>query len=146
MPYVKQRVEKIGLEAAMALSALNIWTGAPLLAIWVGSQMTSTTQVSMGVVFVVVVVLFATCLALIWALSWASAAHDRLTGRRQGVRRHVPWLRSMRAERVDYERTRASVTTLDRIVVVMVVLAVIAFEIWFFVASPSPLAPGPSKD
>ncbi len=144
--YVKQRLEKIGLEAAMALAALNIWTGAPLLAVWVGSRVVDSTQVTMGAVFLVVAVLFCTCLALIWALNAASAAHDQLTGRRQSVRRHVPWLRSMRAERVDWERTRKSVTTLDRIVVGMVVLAVIAFEVWFFVASPSPIAPGPSKD
>ena len=143
---MRRRFEKIGLEAAMALSALNIWTGAPLLAMWVGSQATKSQQVTMGAVLLVVVVLFSTCLGLIWTLSAASAAHDRITGRRQAVRRHVPWLRSMRAERVDYERDRATVTVLDRIVVVMVVLAVIAFEAWFFIADPSPIAPGPSKD
>lgn len=143
---MKARLGKIGLEAAMVLSALNIWTGAPLLAVWVGSRAVDSTQVTMGAVFLVVVVLFTTCLALIWALNAASAAHDQLTGRRQAVRRHVPWLRSMRAERVDYERSKATVTTLDRIVVIMVVIAVLAFELWFFIASPSPIAPGPSKD
>jgi hypothetical protein len=143
---MKQRIERIGLEAAMALSALNIWTGAPLLALWVGSQATSTTQVTMGAVLLVVVTLFGACLALIWALSWASNRHDRITGRTQAVRRHVPWLRSMRAERVDYERSKSSVTFVDRLIVIMVVLAVIAFEAWFFIADPSPIAPGPSKD
>ena len=130
----------------MVLSALNIWTGAPLLAVWVGGQVVTTTQVTMSAVLLVVVVLFSSCLGLIWLLSAASAAHDRLTGRRQGVKRHVPWLRSMRAERVEYERDRVTITLLDRIIVVMVVLAVIAFEVWFFVADPSPIAPGPSKD
>jgi len=130
----------------MVLCTLNIWTGAPLLALWVGSRAVDSTQVTMSAVFLVVVVLFAACLALIWALNLASAAHDQLTGRRQAVRRHVPWLRSMRAERVDYERSRTTVTVLDRIVVGMVVLAVVAFELWFFIASPSPIAPGPSKD
>ena len=143
---MKQRLERIGLEAAMVLATLIIWTGAPLLAMWVGSQATSTTQVTMGAVLLVVVTLFGTCLALIWALSWASTRHDRLTGRTQAVRRHVPWLRSMRAERVDYERSKSSVTFLDRLIVIMVVLAVIAFEAWFFIADPSPIAPGPSKD
>ena len=143
---MKRRAEQIGLEAAMALAALNIWTGAPLLAVWVGSRVVDSTQVTMGAVFLVVAVLFGTCLALIWVLNAASAAHDELTGRKQAVRRHVPWLRSMRAERVNWERDKSTVTTLDRIVVVMVVLAVIAFELWFFIASPSPISPGPSKD
>lgn len=143
---MKERLQRAGLEAAMVLAALNIWTGAPLLAIWVGGQVVTSTQVTMSAVFLVVVVLFTTCLALIWGLAAASAAHDRITGRPQGVKRHVPWLRSARGERVEYERDRATITVLDRIIVVMVVLAVIAFEIWFFVADPSPIAPGPSKD
>lgn len=146
MPVMRHRLEKIGLEAAMVLSVLNIWTGAPLLAIWVGGLIAESTRVSMASVLLVIVVLFVTCMGLIWVLSLASARHDQITGRRQGVKRHVPWLRSMRAERVDYERERGTVTVLDRIVVAMVVLAVIAFEIWFFVASPSPIEPGPSKD
>lgn len=146
MPVVRHRLEKIGLEAAMVLSVLNIWTGAPLLAIWVGGLFAESTRVSMTVVFLVMVVLFVTCLALIWALNAASARHDVITGRRQGVKRHVPWLRSMRAERVDYERERATVTTLDRIVVAMVVVAVIVFEAWFFLAAPSPIEPGPYAD
>jgi hypothetical protein len=53
----------------------------------------------------------------------------------------------MRAERVNYEREKGGgVTPLERILVITVVLAMIAFEIWFFFYSPSPIAPGPSKD
>jgi hypothetical protein len=144
---VKVRLERVALQAAMALAALNIWTGAPLLAVWVGSRVvTSSTQVTMGAVLLVVVVLFAACLALVWALSWASATYDRITGRQQTVRRHVPWLRSMRAERVNYERAKHEVTALERMLVIMVAVVVIAFEVWFFFFSPSPIGPGPSKD
>ena len=147
MLYVKLRFERIGLNVVMALSAVNIWTGAPLLAVWVGSRVVeSSTQVSMGSVLLVVVVLFATCLGLIYVLSWASTTYDRLTGRPQTVKRHVPWLRSMRAERVDYERERTTITALERVMVITVVLAFLAFELWFFIYSPSPIAPGPSKD
>jgi hypothetical protein len=144
---VKVRLERIGLSALMALAAINIWTGAPLLAVWVGSRVVdSSTQVTMASVFLVVAVLFAVCLGLVWLLSWASATLDRITGRPQTVKRHVPWLRSMRAERVNYEREKQAVTPLERILVVTVVLAFLAFEAWFFIASPSPIAPGPSKD
>ena len=145
--YVKLRLERVALQALMALAALNIWTGAPLLAVWVGSRVvTSSTQVTMSAVFLVVVVLFVACLALIWLLSWASHTYDVITGRPQSVRRHVPWLRSMRAERVNYEREKQEVTMLGRIVVVMVALVVVLFEVWFFFFSPSPIGPGPSKD
>jgi membrane-bound acyltransferase YfiQ involved in biofilm formation len=131
----------------MALSAINIWTGAPLLALWVGSRVTSqSTRVSMAPVLLVVVVLFATCLALIYALSWSSSRYDALTGKPQTVKRHVPWLRSVRGERVEYERDRQTITLLERMLVITVVLAFLAFELWFFLASPSPIEPGPSKD
>jgi hypothetical protein len=123
----------------MALAAVNIWTGAPLLAVWVGSRAVTTSRPTMGAVFLVLVVLTAACLALIYVLNWASAAYDDVTGRRQMVRRHVPWLRSMRAERVDYERERESVTPVERLLVVMVAIAVILFEVWFFFFSPSPI-------
>ena len=131
----------------MGLSAINIWTGAPLLALWVGSRVVaSSSRVTMTSVFVIAVVLFATCLALIFVLGWASASYDELTGRPRTVKRHVPWLRSMRAERVEYQREREGLTALERLMVIMVVLAFLAFEAWFFLASPSPIEPGPSKD
>ena len=131
----------------MGLASINIWTGAPLLALWVGSRATdSSTTVTMAPVLLVIAVLFVACLALIYALSWASARYDALTGRQQMVKRHVPWLRSVRGERVDYERDRAGITPLERFLVIAVVLAILAFELWFFIASPSPIAPGPSKD
>ena len=126
--YVKLRFERIGLNIVMALSAINIWTGAPLLAVWVGSRVvTSSTQVTMSSVLLVVVVLFAACLAMIWVRTWASSSYDHITGRPQTGKRHVPWLRSMRAERVNYERERQAVTPLERMLVITVVLAFLAF-------------------
>ena len=140
-------MKRVGLSAVMALSAVNIWTGAPLLALWVGSRVvTSASQVTMLSVLLIAVVLFATCLGLIYVLGWASAEYDRVTGKPQMVKRHVPWLRSMRAERVAYEREREGLTALERLLVIMVVVAFLVFEAWFFIASPSPIAPGPSKD
>jgi hypothetical protein len=136
---VKLTLERIGLQAVMVLAAINIWTGAPLLAVWVGSRTVTTSRPTMGAVFLIVVVLAAACLGLIWALNAASAAYDDLTGRRQAVRQHVPWLRSMRAERVDYEREKQTVTPVERMLVVMVAIAVVLFEVWFFFFSPSPI-------
>ena len=121
------------------LAAVNIWTGAPLLAVWIGSRVVTSSQPTMSSIFLVVVVLAAACLALIYVLNVSSQAYDDLTGRPQSVRRHVPWLRSMRAERVVYEREKDSVTSLERILVVTVAAAVIAFEVWFFFFSPSPI-------
>jgi hypothetical protein len=133
------KLERIALQAVMALAAINIWTGAPLLAVWVGSRSVQTSRPSMGAIFLVVLVLALACLALVWVLNRASAAYDHLTGRPQTVSQHLPWLRSMRAERVVYEREKATVTPLERILVATVAIAVLTFEVWFFFFSGSPI-------
>lgn len=139
-------MELIGLDAVMAVAAINIWTGAPLAALWVGSRVVDSTRPTMGAMALIMVTLFVVALGLIVVLNTASEKHDRIIGRPRTVRRHVPWLRSMRAERVEWESSRRGLTTLERMLVVMVVVVVILFEIWFFFYSPSPIEPGPSKD
>jgi hypothetical protein len=136
----EHRLKIIGLRALMAAAAVNIWTGAPLLGIWVGSRAAAaSSEVTMGIVFLILVVIALACAGLVWLLSWAAAKHDELTGRPAAPRKQVPWLRSMRAERVEWEREHEDLGAMERILVVCVVLAAIAFEIWFFFFSPSPI-------
>ena len=127
------------LVSASALAAINIWTGAPLLAVWVGSQAAAGSRLSMGAVGVVIVVLAASCLALTMALSWLSARYDELTGRPVAARRTSPWLRSMRGEREEVSRRRHGISPIERIVVIVVVVGVLAFEVWFFFFAGSSL-------
>jgi hypothetical protein len=130
---------RILLTAAMTLAALNIWTGGPLLALWIGSQFQGEGPPEMSSVAIVVVSLAAICLALVRVLTLLSDRHDRLTGRTATVRAHAPWLRSMRGERPLYPGMKPRTTTLERILVLMVVAACLAFEIWFFFFSTSPI-------
>ena len=132
-------LKRILLVSASALAAINIWTGAPLLAVWVGSQAAAGSRLSMGAVGVVIVVLAASCLALTMALSWLSARYDELTGRPVAARRTSPWLRSMRGEREETARRRHGISPVERIVVIVVVLGVLAFEVWFFFFAGSSL-------
>ena len=132
-------MKKVGLLASMTLAAVNIWTGAPLLAVWVGSRVVTTSQPTMGAIFLVILVLSASTLALIYVLNSAAAAHDELSGRKQAVRQHVPWLRSMRAERVEFEKSKVGLTPLERLLTATVVVVVALFEVWFFFFSPSPI-------
>ncbi len=44
-----------------------------------------------------------------------------------------------RAERVEHETVKTGMTPLERLLVLMVVLAVTLFENWFFFFSPSPI-------
>jgi flagellar basal body-associated protein FliL len=125
--------------SASALAAINIWTGAPLLAVWAGSRVARGSALSMSAVLVVVVVLVTSCLALAAALTWLSARYDALTGRPPEARRTSPWLRSMRGEREELARKRHGISAIERIVVVAVVVCVLVFEVWFFFFAGSSL-------
>jgi hypothetical protein len=134
------RLQRIALVAGSALCAVNIWTGAPLFAVWVGSHLQhSATGLSMTAVFSVVLVLAVMVGLLAWALSWINQRYDEVTGRPAKARYTSPWLRSMRGEREVEIRQRTGVTAVERIVIVSVVAAVLAFEIWFFFFAGSSL-------
>lgn len=133
------RPKRIALAVAALLLTVNIWTGAPLLAVWVGSKAAGADGVSMGALFLVVVVLAVTVFVLASALQWVSTQDDRLSGRPPAARRTSPWLRSMRGEREEDARTRYGISTVERTVVIGVGFAVVAFEIWFLFFAGSSL-------
>lgn len=131
----------MALAAAAAFVTVNIWTGAPLLALWVGSRAAGSNATSMAAIGVVVVVLLALVLALTALLTRINARYDALTGRTVD-RRVSPWMRSMRGEREDYTRQRQGTSAVERVVVVSVTAAVLVFNVWFFFFAGSPLGSG----
>jgi hypothetical protein len=140
------RLKRTALAVGTALASINAWTGAPLLAIWVGSRFEGWVGGSgtgggttMRAIFVLVATLALLEGALIVALTRLSAAYDELTGRPHAARRTSPWLRSMRGEREELARKKEGISGVERVVVVSVVAAVLAFEIWFFFFAGSPL-------
>ena len=132
------RVKPVLLAAAMAFLALNIWTGSPLLALWIGSKIQGEeSQPSMGAFVAVIVCLIAFSWGLYQLLKVTMSAYQDATGTRPTVRTHAPWLRSMRGERPEHQTTGASINGAERIVVVSVIAAAVIFEIWFFFFSGS---------
>ncbi len=128
--------KRLALAAATAFLTVNIWTGAPVLALWVGSKAEGQRTLSMGAIFVVVVTLAVLLFAMTLALAWLNNAYDELVGRTH-VERRVPWLRSMRAEAEGHISQRVGVTLLERIVVANVYVVVIGFMVWLvFFAGP----------
>src|SRR5436190_22962113 len=90
---------RIGFGSLAALISVNIWTGAPLLALWVGSKAQGNfSSLSMGAVALVVVVLAIVELGMLFVLGWANGRYDEVIGR-PPQRRRYPWLSSMRGER-----------------------------------------------
>jgi hypothetical protein len=121
-----------------AFITVNIWTGCPLLALWVGSQVVGQGTLSMTAVGVVIVVLAVEVFLMAVVLTWLNNIYDELTGRPRTERR-AAWLRSMRAEAEGHVSQRVGITPLERIVVVNVYIAVITLVVWFIFFAGSPL-------
>jgi uncharacterized membrane protein YhaH (DUF805 family) len=123
-------LKRLTMAAATAFLSINLWTGAPLLALWVGSHSSDDAVLSMQAVFVVVLVLAVLVFVMALALTWLNNTYDELVGRPRSERR-LPWLRSMRAEAETHVSSRVGVTLLEQIVVLTVYVAVSALLIWF---------------
>jgi hypothetical protein len=130
-------LKRLLLLALMALASVNLFTGAPLFAIWVGSRVQGDAGgLSMTAVFSVVVVMALVCAGLVSALNRMGAAHDALVGR-PAERRQTPWMKPFNAGRAQAQQT--SLRALDKILVGAVVIAGLAFETWFFFFAGSSL-------
>jgi hypothetical protein len=140
------RLKRFGLAALMAFLALNVWTGSPLLALWIGSRIQgSNSQPSMGAVAAVVVCLVVFSVLLYQALKRVTYAYQEATGTLPTVRTHAPWLRSMRGERPDFPGNTARISGAERIVILTVLVAVVLFEVWFFFFSGSSIGGGSGR-
>ena len=117
----------IMLVALMALGSVVMWIGVPLGLIFLASKLADTPNPSMGPYLLVLIGLPIGMAIIGKGLGALNRAHIRLTGTEVDAYR-PGWTRSMRGERqVD---RRGGV--LDRVMIVSVALAGIAFAVWFF--------------
>lgn len=130
-------LKRAGLLAAMTAAILNVWTGSPLLALWLGSRLQSGTQPHMLAVFVVAGSIAVFSLILLRVTRALGARYDQLTGRRPMIREHTPWLRSMRGERPHEAGDDYSLSALEILLCLMVIVVLLVFEYWFFFLSTS---------
>ena len=96
----------------------------------------------MGAYAVVILSLIAFSWGLYQLLKVVMGAYQDATGTRPTVRTHAPWLRSMRGERADAAAAKTRISGAEKIVVVSVLIAAVAFEIWFFFFSGSSIGGG----
>ena len=131
--------KRVALLAASAVASVAAWTGAPLLAVWVGSRLQEGTQPEMGAVAAVVLTLAVCEFLLITLLSNLNERYDRIIGRRAPTKRPPPWHSSLSGEREKQIRRDEGVTPIERVVAISCALAFAAFEIWFFFLAGSSL-------
>jgi hypothetical protein len=126
--------------AASALVAVNIWTGAPLLALWLGSRVVGRMELSMGAVGVVLVVLAVSVFSMTVLLVRLNDLYRRLAA--MGEQRYEPqWLSPLADETSSGERRagRPRLTPVEWAIVISVQLAALAFVAWFLFIAGSPL-------
>jgi hypothetical protein len=93
----------------------------------------------MTAVFVVIVVIGVAVWVLMQILGRLQAAYAEASGR-PPARRQTSWLKSMSGERTHGKGAEPTpLTSADYVVVGVVILAVAAFEVWFFFFAGSPL-------
>jgi hypothetical protein len=130
-------LKRAGLLAAMAAAVVNVWTGSPLLALWIGSRLQGSGPPKMAPVFVVAISIAVFSSLLLQLIRRLGAAYDDVVGRRPTIREHVPWLRSLRGERPHEAGDDYSLSALEILLCAMVIIALIVFEYWFFFESGS---------
>jgi len=122
---------RIVLAVLSTLVSVNIWTGGPLLALWVGSRVQEAQgQFTMGAVAAVIGTLVVITFVLYKLLVLLQARYNAAIGT-EGARRQTAWLKPMSGERRALA-VRKPLTAVERITVVSVVAAVLVFEVWFF--------------
>jgi hypothetical protein len=132
--------KRAAMAGVTALVTVNVWTGCPLLALWVGSQAVGTQTLSMAAVGVVLVVLAILEFLTVLALAWLTNVYDELIGLRR-VEHKATWLRRLCAPEAAGLRQKLGVTSLEGVVVINVYVSVVTLVVWyiFFAAHPSPL-------
>jgi hypothetical protein len=138
-PPAHAAAKRLALVIGTALVAINTWTGAPLLAIWVGAHAQGGKVLSLRGVLTVLVLLAVLEFLLGLALTWLSATYDRITGRPRFATQTSPWHRAKRGDRVQDIRARFGMSTPEKVVAACVILGVMAFEVWFFFLAGSSL-------
>ena len=115
------------LVALMALGSVVMWIGVPVGLIYLASKLADTPNPSMGPYLLVLIGLPVGMAIVGKALGALNRAHIRLTGAEVDVYR-PGWTRSLRGERTVQRRGGV----LDRVMIVSVAVAAIAFAVWFF--------------
>lgn len=131
---MSRRASRAGLIGLMALGSIAMWIVVPVGLVYLASQLTSSTQPSMGP-YLLIIIGLPVCMGIIGkALGALDRRYARLIG--LGDRRYRPaWTKSMRGERGSTHKW----TILDQVMLWSVLACFAAMAVWFFGFAGSPL-------
>jgi hypothetical protein len=132
---LSKKAAAVVLIVAMSVAALFLWVGIPIGWLWIGSQLVSSSQPSMGPYAVVAVGIIASVVIDAMILSRLNRTYQRVTETDGQVRIQLPWMKSMRGEREAPRQT----TVLDIILIGSVTLAGLTMLLWWVLLAGSPL-------
>jgi len=127
----------VALVVLMALGSVVMWLGVPFALVYVASKLADTPNPTMGPYLLVILGLPVGMAVVGKGLGALNRAHVRLTGAETDAYR-PGWTRSMRGER----RVDRRNGVLDKVMIVSVAVAGIAFAVWFFGFAGSSLPTG----
>ena len=125
----------IFLIALMAIGSVGLWLVIPVAWIYGVAGQVKSTQPTLGPYLLILFGIPTTMFIAGKLLYRLNGVYERLTGQDSEVRVQMPWHRSMRGERAPQRRT----TVLELVMIISVVIAVLAFGIWFFFFAGSSL-------
>ncbi|HET9152786.1 MAG TPA: hypothetical protein VFN85_01570 [Solirubrobacterales bacterium] len=120
---------------AMLLAAFSLWTAIPLSWIYIGSKLSETQFPSGGPYAIVAVGIVASILLVAWLIGRLNTLYIRITGTNRLEPIRPTWLKSMR----DAAPVRRSVTVVEAVMMASVMLAVLAFTVWYVLWAGSPI-------
>ena len=130
--------KRVAIVAATAIMTLSIWTGAPLAAMWIGSEAAGQSSLSMLGVCVVVLALAVLDFGLTIGLTWLGSLYREIAGLPPAAKRSIG-LRSMRVE-AELNASQRRAVALESIVVLNVYLAFAALLVWYVFFSAAPFS------
>jgi hypothetical protein len=124
-------LKRATIAAVTALATVNVWTGCPLVALWVGSRAVGQGELSMAAVVVVLVVLALLEGAMMLLLAWLTSVYDELIGLRRREA-ELTWIRRLCAppQALGAQR-RLELTSVEGVVVINVYVAVVTLVVWY---------------
>lgn len=124
-------LKRATMAAVTALVTVNVWTGCPLLALWVGSRTVGAGDLSMRAVVVVLVVLALLEGAMLLLLAWLTGIYDEMIGLRRS-QSEATWIRRLCAPpQATRARRRMELTSVEGVVVINVYVAVVTLVVWY---------------
>jgi hypothetical protein len=119
---------------AMLFAAFSLWTAIPLSWIYIGSKVSKSQFPATGPYMVVAVGIILSIVITAWLLIRLNRLYVQITGTNRLEPMRPAWMRSVRDD-----APVGTTTVVEAVLMGSVLLAAVAFVLWFFLLAGSPI-------